>query len=39
MTVIIEWISRLINVTDISDARWKPEINIIFYFQSRWYKQ
>ena len=27
MTVIIECISRLINVTYNNDARWKPEIN------------
>ena len=27
MTVIIECISWLINVTDINDERWKPEIN------------
>ena len=25
MTVITEWISWLINVTDNSDKRWKPE--------------
>ena len=28
MTVIIECISWLINVTDNNDARWKPEINV-----------
>ena len=27
MTVIIECISWLINVTDNNDAGWKPEIN------------
>jgi len=27
MTVIIECISWLINMTDNNDARWKPEIN------------
>ena len=28
MTVIIECISWLINVSDNNDARWKPEINV-----------
>ena len=31
MTVIIECISWLINVTDNNDARWKPEINNFKY--------
>ena len=33
MTVIIECISWLVNVTDNNDARWKPEIkcDIKFY--------
>jgi hypothetical protein len=29
MTVIIECISWLTNVTNINDARWKPEINLL----------
>ena len=29
MTVIIECISWLINVTDNNDSRWKPEINLL----------
>jgi hypothetical protein len=28
VTVIIECIRWLINVTDNNDARWKPEINV-----------
>ena len=34
MTVIIEYISWLKNVTDINDARWKPEINICVFIVS-----
>ena len=30
MTVLIECSSWLIIVTDINDARWKPEINVAF---------
>ena len=34
-TVIIECISWLINITDINDARWKPEIvfNILVFLK------
>ena len=34
-TVIIECISWLINMTDINDARWKPEIvfNILVFLK------
>ena len=31
MTVIIECISSLINVTDNNDAWWKPEVRIILF--------
>jgi len=38
MTVIIECISWLIKVTDINDARWKPEVNshVLFDFIKFW---
>jgi hypothetical protein len=31
MTVIIEYFSWLIKVTDNNDARWKPEINRLVF--------